>query len=110
MPKNEKESQTKVKPQAQNMIDHYAKLYKDVSDEIVHLIEEIKYEIQWLEQHCHETIGKCESDRDLRLLVELRKKLEETRNDLRRESYSLSYTPEYTQYLLGEITQDELGY
>jgi hypothetical protein len=50
MPKEEREPQIEVEPENQYLIDHYQKIYKDISDEIVHLREEIDYEIQWLEQ------------------------------------------------------------
>jgi hypothetical protein len=104
MPKEEKQAKS------QKMTDYYPKLYKDVSDEIVHLTGEIKYEIQWLEQHCQKIIGACESEGDLRALVELRNNLEKTRNELRRESYSLSDSLGCVRYLLGEMSSEELEY
>jgi hypothetical protein len=108
MAKKGKEPQIEAEHQSQDKLEYYQKLHKDVSDEIVHLTVEIKYEIQWLEEHCQKAIEKCESEWHLHSLVELRNRLQKTRNELRRQSYSLSYGPEYTQYLYGEISADEL--
>jgi hypothetical protein len=110
MAKKEKEPQIEAKPQPQSTIDHFQKLYKDISDEIVHLTEELEYEVQWLEQHCQKIIANCESEWHLCSLVELRNSLEKTRNELRRESYSLLYGSKCTKYFYGEISEDELIY
>lgn len=102
--KNEKEARSET------LADSYPKLYQDISEEIIHLIEEIKYEINWLEQYCQEAFGTCESERHLRSLVELRNKLQKTRNEFRRESYSLSDSLGYIPFILGEVSQEELGW
>jgi hypothetical protein len=102
--------QIEAKPENENMSDDFPKFYKEVSDEIVHLTEKIKDEIQWLEQHCQKLIEECKSEWYLGSLLELRKILENTRNELRRQSYSLSYGSDYTKYLYGEIGGDELRF
>ena len=104
MSKKETETQIERTPQAQDMIDPFSKFYKDLSDEIIYLIEEIKYEVQWLEQFCPKII---ESESRLRSLMEFKNRMEKTRNELRVQSYSLAYGSDYTRYVYGEITEDE---
>jgi hypothetical protein len=106
-PKAKEEEQPKPKP----ITEIYPKLYKDISDEIIRFMDEIKHEIQWLEQHCQEAVTKpCESEWDLRSLAVLKNKLETMRNVLRRNGYCLSSSSDYIQFLLGEISRAELEY
>jgi hypothetical protein len=107
MSKKETEIQIERTPQANDIINKFAKLYKDLSDTTFQLIDEIKYEIIWLEQHSNNMIEKCESEWGLALLMEFKNKLEKTRNELRFQSYSLSYGSDYTKYLYDEITEEE---
>ena len=53
------ELKTRRNLKIQNMSDDFPKFYKEISDEIVHLTETIKDEIQWLEQHCQKSIEAC---------------------------------------------------
>jgi hypothetical protein len=105
MPKVKEDEQPKCTP----ITEIYPKLYKDISDEIIRFMDEIKYEIQWLEQHCDNITAKpCKSEWDLRSLAELRSKLDKVRNVLRRNSYCLSSSSDYIRYLLAEISHEEL--
>jgi hypothetical protein len=109
MPKAKAKEEERPKPKP--ITEIYPKLYKDISDELVRLMDEIKYEIQWLEQHCKKVVTEpCESEWDLRSLAELKNKLEKMRNELRRNGYSLSSSSDYIRYLLGEISIEELDY
>ena len=64
-------------PKPKSIIEIHPKLYKDISDEIMRFMDEIKYEIQCLEQHCKKVVTEpCESDWDLRSLAQLKNKLE----------------------------------
>ncbi|MGB6064765.1 MAG: hypothetical protein WBG50_08140 [Desulfomonilaceae bacterium] len=88
--------------------DSYPKLYRDVSAEIVHRMSEVKYELEWLEQHCQEMIRTCASERDLHALVKLKNRLATIAEDLRRESYSLSDPWGLIPLILGEVSQEDL--
>jgi hypothetical protein len=107
MPKAKEVEQPKSKP----ISEIHPKLYKDLCDEIIRFIDEIKYEIQWLEQHCKKVVtDPCESEWELRSLAELKDKLEKMRSELRRNGYCLSSSSDYIRYLLAEISADEIGY
>jgi hypothetical protein len=107
MAKKETQPQIEAKAETQNRLNDYQKAYVGIAGEIVHLTEEIKYQIQWLEQHCQMALEKYESEWDLRLLMELKNKLENTRNELRLQNYCLSYGSDYTKYFYGEISEEE---
>jgi hypothetical protein len=107
MPKKETETQIERTPQTQDIMSKFAKLYKDLSKTTLNLIDDIKHEINWLEQYSNNMIEKCESEWGLALLMEFKNKLEKTRNELRYQSYSLSCGSDYTKYLYDEITEDE---
>lgn len=92
---------------AEILADGYPKLFEDVSGEIVRLIEQVKYEIQWLEQHCRDRLTAA-SVWDLHDLVKLKNRLGAIKEELRRESYSLSDSAGYLPFILGEVSYDDL--
>jgi hypothetical protein len=109
MPKKEKEAPREAKPQTQYPFDQYEKIYRDICNEVADLIGEVEHESQWLQQHCRDLFANDFWERDPPDLVELRNALERTRNQLRRESYSLLYGSKQTKYFYGDISEDELN-
>jgi hypothetical protein len=107
MPKKEKEPKIEAERETWSDFDHYQKVYKDVSAEIVYLTDDIEHEIQWLKQSGREIYRRLLCEYDTPDLIELRNTLERTRNLLRRQSYSVLYGSEYTKYYFGETSKDE---
>ncbi len=107
MPKKEKEPQMEATPETQYNLDHYQKIFRDVSTEIAYLSDDIEREIQWLKQTGREIYRGVLCEYDFPDLVELRNALERTRNLLRRQSYSVLYGSKTTKYFYGEISKDE---
>jgi hypothetical protein len=70
--------------------EYHTKLRRDLTDEIGHLIQQIKAEIEWLDENLQAQIKKCNSDEDLVKLGKLKNLLENTRQELRIKSYELS--------------------
>lgn len=84
-------------------------LCQDVSNEVGRCLREVKHELEWLEQNCQEMIRACESERDLRALVNVKTRLATIAEELRRESYSLSHSLRRVPLILGEVGQEQLG-
>lgn len=108
MPKNEKEPQIEVGLEPRYPFDQYEKIYRDVCDEVCDLLTGIKADAKWLIQHCQEHMNDF-YEADPPDLIELRNTLQEIRNQLRRQSYSLLYGSKETQYFYGEISEYKLN-
>jgi hypothetical protein len=108
MPKRERQPQIEAQTETQYPFHEYEKIYRDVCNEILELKNEIGVETKWLEDHCQKLMEYFH-EYDPPELVELRNTLEETRDQLQRQSYSLLYGSKKTRYFYGEISEAELN-
>jgi hypothetical protein len=97
MPKKQKESQIETKAQTPYPFE----IYQDICCEVFDIIKAIESEIGLLEQHCEELMSYF-YENDVPDLIELRNRLEETRNHLSRQNYSLGYGSKLHRTLYGD--------
>jgi hypothetical protein len=79
---------------------NYQLFEKKTQDEIKGLMKQIRSEIEWLHQHCMESIYYSESLFDLSELVYLKERLLEMAEDLAQENHAMIGHPGYSLYLL----------
>ncbi len=76
-------------------------IYQDICCEIFDITTAIKHEIKLLEQNCKELMWYF-YENDVPHLIELRNRLEETRNHLSRQNYSLGYGSKLHKIIYGD--------
>jgi hypothetical protein len=83
---------------------NYQLLEKRIQDEIKALMKEIRSQVQWLDQHCKESIYHADTDIlfDLYQLVELKEQMEKTTEDLQMQTGLIADSWSYGLYLLDE--------
>ncbi len=76
-------------------------IYQDICCEVFELIIELEDEIKLLQQNCHNLL-RYYFKKEVPDLLELRNRLEETRNHVSRQNYSLAWGSKLHKILYGD--------
>lgn len=82
------------------MEHNYQLFEKEIQNQIKDLMKKIRADIQWLDQHCMESIYYSETLFDLSELLGLKERLEKIVEDLAQENYAITECRGYSYYLL----------